>query len=92
MGRPWRIYAKTVFINCVLGKHIAPQGWHNWSKLEAEKTAYYAEFNNKGEGFQPGKRVSWSKQLTDIEAKKYTLKNILGEYKENSKSEWYEDF
>jgi len=78
LGRPWRIYAKTVFINCEMGKHIQPEGWHNWSKPEAEKTAYYAEYNCSGEGFQAAKRVSWSHQLKKTEAKKYSMENILG--------------
>ena len=91
LGRPWRIYAKTVFINCELGKHILPIGWHNWKKTEAEKTTFYAEYKNKGEGFQPEKRVQWSHQLKKREAKKYTLKNVLGKYK-TSKKEWYEEF
>jgi pectinesterase len=78
LGRPWRIYAKTVFINCEIGKHIKPEGWHNWSKPEAEKTAFYGEYNCNGDGFQPEKRVSWSHQLTKSEAKKYTIENIMG--------------
>ena len=90
LGRPWRVYAKTVFINSDLGKHIISVGWHNWKKLEAEKTTFYAEYNNKGEGFQPEKRVQWSHQLKKRDAKKYTLKNVLGKYK-TSKKEWYEE-
>ena len=90
LGRPWRVYAQTVFMNCELGKHILPIGWHNWSKPEAEKTAFYAEYENKGEGYKPSERVEWSHQLTKREAKKYTLKNVLGKYKETSKKEWYE--
>jgi len=50
---PSRIYAKTVFINCEIGSHAKPEGWHNWSKPEAEKTAFYGEYNCNGEGFQP---------------------------------------
>jgi pectinesterase len=79
LGRPWRIYAKTVFINCEMGKHIKPEGWHNWSKPEAEKTAFYAEYNCSGEGFQSNKRVSWSHQLRKSEANKYTIENIMGD-------------
>mgnify|MGYP000409507395 CR=1 FL=1 len=90
LGRPWRVYAQTVFMNCELGKHILPIGWHNWSKPEAEKTAFYAEYENKGEGYKPSERVEWSHQLTKREAKKYTLKKVLGKYKETSKKEWYE--
>lgn len=90
LGRPWRVYAKTVFINCDLGNHILPVGWHNWNKNEAEKTVFYAEYNNYGEGFKPNKRAKWSHQLKKRQAKKYTLKNILGKYKKSSKKEWYE--
>ncbi|PWB24353.1 pectin esterase [Flavobacterium sp. HTF] len=85
LGRPWRIYAKTVYINCDMGKHIKPEGWENWSKPEAEKNAFYAEYNCKGEGFQPAKRVSWSHQLSKKEAEKYTIQNIL----KDSISNWY---
>ncbi len=77
LGRPWRAYAKTVFIGCKLGKHIRPEGWHNWSKKENETTAYYAEYNNTGEGAATANRVAWSKQLIKKEAKKYTLANIF---------------
>ncbi|KUJ63569.1 pectate lyase [Flavobacteriaceae bacterium CRH] len=85
LGRPWRIYAKTVFINCQMQKHIKPEGWENWSKPEAEKNAFYAEYNSTGEGFQPTKRVSWSHQLKKTEAEKYTLENIL----KDTVSNWY---
>ncbi|QBN20642.1 pectin esterase [Flavobacterium nackdongense] len=78
LGRPWRVYAKTVFLNCEMGKHITPEGWHNWSKPEAEKTAFYAEYKCSGEGFQPEKRVLWSHQLKKSEAKKYTVENGMG--------------
>ncbi|MBZ4034029.1 pectate lyase [Flavobacterium sp. 17A] len=77
LGRPWRIYAKTVFVNCEMGKQIKPEGWENWSKPEAEKNAFYAEYNCKGEGFQPSKRVKWSHQLSKKEASKYSIENIL---------------
>lgn len=92
LGRPWRIYAKTVFINCDLGDHIRPEGWHNWSKPEAEQTAFYGEFENTGDGFRPNQRVSWSHQLKPSAAKKYTLKNVLGEQKSKTIKEWYEIF
>lgn len=85
LGRPWRIYAKTVYIDCDMGKHIRPEGWENWSKPEAEKNSFYAEYNCKGAGFQPAKRVSWSHQLQKKEAQKYTIENIL----KDTISNWY---
>ncbi|WP_239452975.1 pectate lyase [Flavobacterium tistrianum] len=77
LGRPWRIYAKTVFINCEMGSQIKPEGWENWSKLEAEKKTFYAEYNCTGEGFQPSKRVKWSYQLSKKEVAQYSIENIL---------------
>lgn len=78
LGRPWRIFAKTVFIECELGNHILPEGWNNWSKPEAEINSYYGEYNSKGEGAKTDKRVSWSNQLNKSEVKKYNIETILG--------------
>ena len=76
LGRPWRPYAKVVYIQCNLGKQVHPLGWNNWGKVENEKTAFYAEYKNYGAGVSD-RRVPWSRQLSDEEAKDYTLKNIL---------------
>ncbi|MGJ5643076.1 pectate lyase [Formosa sp. S-31] len=85
LGRPWRYYAKTVFLDCNLGDHILPEGWHNWKKTEAESFGFYAEYNNTGPGAETKNRVNWSHQLSKKEAKTYTTKNILGI---NSETEW----
>lgn len=77
LGRPWRNYAKTVFRECELGAHIRPEGWHNWKKTEAEKTAFYAEYNNAGPGSDILKRVKWSHQLSKKQAKAWTVENVL---------------
>jgi pectinesterase len=68
LGRPWRNFAKTVFVNCELGKHILPEGWNNWSKPEAEATVFYAN---------PSSRVPWSKQLSYDDAKSYITSVIM---------------
>ncbi len=78
LGRPWRDYAKTVFVNCEMGSHILAEGWNNWGKPEAEKTAFYAEYNSKGPGAAPAKRARWSHQLTAAQAAEYTVEKILG--------------
>jgi pectinesterase len=77
LGRPWRAHAKTVFIRCELPMQIAVEGWDNWGNAENEKTAFYAEYKNTGEGAAPGKRVSWARQLTEKEAREYNPGNIL---------------
>lgn len=77
LGRPWRPYAKTVFIRCDMGEFIHPDGWNNWGKESNEKTAYYAEYKNTGAGYIPKKRVSWSHQLTENEVKEYEIEKIF---------------
>ena len=77
LGRPWRPFAKTVFINTEISEVIKPEGWHNWNKPEAEKTTFYGEFNSKGIGSNVKERVSWSHQLSKKEAEEYSIKNIL---------------
>ncbi len=83
LGRPWRPYAATIFMNCEMGDHIVAEGWHNWGNVENEKTARYAEYNSTGPGANPKARVGWSSQITRKEADAYTVQNI---YKECS--EW----
>ena len=70
LGRPWRPYAYTLFMNCTLGSHIVPAGWENWRNPENEKTARYAEYNNSGDGANTKQRVAWSRQLTKKEVEK----------------------
>ena len=77
LGRPWRPYAKTVFINTEMGSHILPSGWSAWNKNENHKTTFYAEYGSKGLGSVKESRIEWSKQLTKKEAKQYTLQNIF---------------
>ena len=79
LGRPWRPYAATIFMDCELGKHIRPEGWHNWNNAKNEETARYAEYGNKGEGASTKNRVKWSKQLSKKEAAKVTLLDAFGE-------------
>jgi pectinesterase len=77
LGRPWRAFSKTVFLHCQLPAVIAPAGWDNWSNPNNEKTAFYAEYRNTGEGASIKNRAAWSKQLSDQEAETYTLDQIF---------------
>ena len=77
LGRPWRPYAYTLFIECELGKHIVLAGWHNWGKQSNEETARYMEYKNTGEGANVSERVAWSKQLTKKEAEAVTVDAIF---------------
>ncbi len=79
LGRPWRGYAKTVFIRCQLPKTIAPEGWDNWNNPENEKTVFYAEYKNTGEGSAVQQRIKWAKQLSDADAKQYNIENMFSD-------------
>lgn len=76
LGRPWRDYGYTLFMNCDMGAHIRPQGWHHWQK-EREATARYMEYNNRGAGAATGERATWSRQLTKKEAAKITMDEVF---------------
>lgn len=77
LGRPWRPYAYTLFMNCELGGHIVAKGWHNWGKASNEQTARYVEYHNTGAGAATGERAPWSRQLTDKEAAGITLERVF---------------
>ncbi|MCC3157488.1 pectinesterase family protein [Hymenobacter sp. 15J16-1T3B] len=77
LGRPWRPYAKTVFLRCELGPQIGALGWDHWEKESNKQTARYAEYQNRGPGAQPAKRVMWSHQLSDEEARQYTVEHVF---------------
>jgi len=77
LGRPWHpggdpnAIASVVFKNCELGAHIHQEGWTDMSGFSA-KDARFFEYQNEG----PGANLS-RPQLTDEEAKLYTVENVL---------------
>ena len=77
LGRPWRPFGATIFLNCEMADCIEPRGWDNWGAAN-EKTARYSEFGSTGPGGAVEKRAGWTKQLTADEAGKITVKSVLG--------------
>lgn len=63
LGRPWRPYAYTAFIDCEMDSHITPAGWDNWRNPDNENTARYIESGSRGPGANPTARVKWAKTL-----------------------------
>jgi acetyl esterase/lipase len=78
LGRPWRPYAATIFLNTDMSDVIRPEGWNNWNQPDREKTSRYAEFGSTGAGAKPNERVKWAAQLKESEAKSITLQRVLG--------------
>ena len=80
LGRPWRNFASTIWLHTEIHDTIAPEGWNNWNKPEAEKTVRYAEWNSQtpdGKIIDLAPRVSWAKKLTIEEAAQITTRRVL---------------
>lgn len=80
LGRPWRPYAKVVFIHTEMPAFIDPRGWDNWRNIENEKTTYFAEYGNKGLGSNMENRVPWIHNLTETEAAKYQISTYFDDW------------
>ena len=78
LGRPWRQYARTVFLRCEMPAAIVAEGWENWGNPGNEKTAFYAEYKSHGPGASPAKRVKWSSRLNARDLPAYTITAITG--------------
>ncbi len=86
LGRPWRPYAQTVFINCLMGEHISKTAWDNWGNPANEQTAFYGEVGTRtleNRKMSISGRASWSHK---VDAKKYTIEQVLAD---SSAPDWY---
>jgi pectinesterase len=77
LGRPWRPFARVVYVSCELGKQINPAGWLKWRSTDKDMKAFYAEYQCTGPGAASDKRVDWSKQLTADETAQFSKENFL---------------
>ena len=77
LGRPWRPYARVIYMDTELPADVIPQGWSAWGNRDPVPLAYYAEYESKGPGANPAGRVAWSHQLTAKEAAQFMPKAFL---------------
>ncbi|PKU69474.1 probable pectinesterase/pectinesterase inhibitor 12 [Dendrobium catenatum] len=61
LGRPWRSYARVVFVRSYMEDVINPAGWVAWDGAgkEVPETIFYGEFENEGAGAAKKGRVQW---------------------------------
>ena len=79
LGRPWRPFARVVYLDCTLGAHVRPEGWDEWNgDASRDATVTYAESGSTGPGASPDARVKWSHQLTADAARAYDPALFLG--------------
>ncbi|XP_062184196.1 probable pectinesterase/pectinesterase inhibitor 51 [Phragmites australis] len=77
LGRPWKEYARTVYVSCYLGTVVRPEGWLPWRGDFALRTLYYGEFDSRGPGANRTARVEWSSQTPEQHVKFYSVDNFI---------------
>lgn len=80
LSRPWRSYAKAVFLHCEMDENVGAAGYHDWNKPEAHMTTFYAEYGCTGAGSDLSGRVDFAHVLTDEEAKDYRIDVVLKDW------------
>jgi pectin methylesterase-like acyl-CoA thioesterase len=75
LGRPWRAYSTVVFLDTEMPAEVVSEGWHEWEHdgKSSLPTSFYAEYRSTGPGARPDTR----RQLTPVEAVRFSLKNFL---------------
>ncbi|KMZ76434.1 pectin methylesterase, family CE8 [Zostera marina] len=80
LGRPWKKYARTVYLQSYISGIIDPKGWMPWRGSFALDTLYYAEFKNTGFGSRRSRRVKWSGYhiiRSSSSLTQFTVKNFI---------------
>ncbi|XP_058181739.1 probable pectinesterase/pectinesterase inhibitor 34 [Rhododendron vialii] len=80
LGRPWKLYSRTVFLLSYIGDHVHPRGWLEWNATFALDTLYYGEYMNYGPGSAVGQRVKWPGYRvinSTVEASKFTVAQFI---------------
>ncbi|XP_060178628.1 pectinesterase 4-like [Lycium barbarum] len=83
LGRPWKPYATTVFMESELGDFIRPEGWMIWEGKSFERTCHYSEFANRGPGALSNNRNKSFKNfrlINPFEAAQYTADRWINGY------------
>ncbi|KAJ9180291.1 hypothetical protein P3X46_008558 [Hevea brasiliensis] len=78
LGRPWKEYSRTIFMQSYIASLIDPAGWAPWNGDFALATLYYAEFNNTGAGSKTSNRVTWPGYhlINATDAANFTVSNF----------------
>lgn len=80
LGRPWKKYSRTVYLNSFIDNLIDPAGWLEWNGTFALDTLFYGEYKNRGPGSNTSARVTWPgyKVITNTtEASQFTVRQFI---------------
>ncbi|KAK2968562.1 hypothetical protein RJ640_006753, partial [Escallonia rubra] len=80
LGRPWRSYATTVFLQTHMGHVVHPSGWLEWDGKGERGLTTYGEYHNTGSGSKVDRRVKWggyNPQLSGHEVQRFSSRLFL---------------
>ncbi|XVF32806.1 hypothetical protein REPUB_Repub17cG0114500 [Reevesia pubescens] len=79
LGRPWKEYSRTVYMQNFMDSLIDPAGWRAWDGDFALSTLYYAEYDNSGAGSNTSSRVTWPGYhiINATDAANFTVSSFL---------------
>lgn len=80
LGRPWKLYSRTVIMQSFLSNVIRPEGWLEWNGDFALNSLFYGEYMNYGPGAGLGSRVKWPGYQVfneSTQAKNYTVAQFI---------------
>ncbi|PIA61293.1 hypothetical protein AQUCO_00300671v1 [Aquilegia coerulea] len=79
LGRPWKEYSRTVYMQSSIDSFIDPAGWRAWDGDFALSTLYYAEYDNRGSGSSTANRVTWPgyNVIDATNATAFTVSNFI---------------
>lgn len=79
LGRPWKEYSRTVYMQSFIDNVVNAAGWREWDGNFALSTLYYAEFSNSGPGSNTSNRVTWPGYhvINATDAANFTVSNFL---------------
>lgn len=80
LGRPWKLYSRTVIMQSYISSAIRPEGWLEWNGSFALDSLYYGEYMNYGPGGGLSSRVKWPGYHiinSSAEANNFSVANFL---------------
>ncbi|KAG6525699.1 pectinesterase-like [Zingiber officinale] len=79
LGRPWKEYSRTLFVQSQIDDLIDPAGWMPWLGDFGLNTCFYAEVDNRGPGSDTAKRATWRgvKKIDLGHAQMFTVSHFI---------------
>ncbi|XP_045810261.1 pectinesterase/pectinesterase inhibitor PPE8B-like [Trifolium pratense] len=79
LGRPWRNFSRTIFMESHLSNVIDPKGWLEMDGTHYSDTSTYCEYSNFGAGAKLDNRVKWPGYyiLDEREAQEFSVDKFI---------------